>query len=355
MTACQINKNSFKYRTLKDMSGISEYSLDGFISSFQNKFGRMPELDEIPKVNSENYLKKALNIKNLSSINTIKTDRLLEYTNSSSTEEANIKLNNLYKDLEIILTPFQSFTSIEYEHRPSLYSEIKDPIDIETDYNPEKSRQILTKQLERMQKLYGIQIVPIDSDQVLQLGIPNASLVKGFIKDGVIYINTDNSTIDTPIHELSHILLGSIRYTDPELYFSLVQVVEQLPRYKEFTQNFPNRTRGDVNEEIFVQEFSKYLTKQPSLFDKLNVSIMSKLTYELYRNLDTLISGNYSVKSISDNIFGNTISRLSQQLQSDIMNNKQTGSLDEGTLHRMLANLKEDLIKNNKLKENCDV
>ena len=32
MIACEINKNSFKYRTLKDMSDISEYSLDSFIS-----------------------------------------------------------------------------------------------------------------------------------------------------------------------------------------------------------------------------------------------------------------------------------------------------------------------------------
>ena len=77
-------------------------------------------------------------------------------------------------------------------------------------------------------------------------------LLKGFVKDGNIYINVDNSTMDTKVHELMHIFLGGVRYSNPELYFSLVNQVEQLPRYEEFASNFPNRTRGDINEEIFV-------------------------------------------------------------------------------------------------------
>ena len=354
MIACEINKNSFKYQTLKNMSGISEYSLDSFISAFQTKFGRMPELDELPKVNSEPYLKKILDVKEHSSINSVETNRVLEYTNTSTIEEANVQLNKVFKDLEVTLTPFQSFTSLEYKHRPSIYSKLKDPIDMETFNNEEKSRQIINKQLQKMQKLYGINIQGLDTDQITELGVPNASLVKGFIQNGTIYINTDNATLDTPIHELTHILLGSIRYSDPELFFSLVNQVEQLPRYEEYASQFPNRTRGDVNEEIFVQEFSKYLAGIPTLFNELDKTSMSKLMYEVFRNIDTLIDGDYSVKSLSKDIFGKSILELSETLQSDIINNKQVGSLDPGTIHRTLANVKEDLMKQNKLEERCD-
>jgi hypothetical protein len=147
-----------------------------------------------------------------------------------------------------------------------------------------------------MQKLYGINIIPITADEIQELGISNSSLVKGFVKDGNIYVNIENSTMDTKVHELMHIFLGGVRYTNPELYFSLVNQVEQLPRYNEFASNFPNRTRGDINEEIFVQEFSKYLTKSPSIFD--NFENMDELMYEIYRNIDALIDGNYSVKSL---------------------------------------------------------
>lgn len=349
MIACEINKNSFKYQTLKNMSGISEYSLDSFISAFQTKFGRMPELDELPKVNSEPYLNKTLNIKKLSTIKSIETDKLLDYTGTTTVEEANIKLNNLYKDLEIILTPFQSFTSIEVKHRPTQYTKIKEPLDIETFL--QDSTTILSKQLQKMQKLYGINIIPLSTDEIAELGVPNSSLVKGFVKDGNIYINTDNATLDTKVHELMHIFLGAIRFSNPNLYFSLVNQVEQLPRYEEFSQSFPNRTREDVNEEIFVQEFSKYLTKQPSIFDSFQD--LNMLMYEIYRNLDTLIDGNYSVKSLQESPFGNTLEELFTKLQSESVINKQYGSLDDATLHRTLANVKEDLMQKKLLEERC--
>ena len=349
MIACEINKNSFKYQTLKNMSGISEYSLDSFISTFQTKFGRMPELDELPKVNSEPYLNKTLNIKKLSTIKSIETNKLLDYTDTTTVEEATIKLNNLYKDLEITLTPFQSFTSIEVKHRPTQYTNIKEPLDIETFL--QDSTTILSKQLQKMQKLYGINIIPLSTDEIAELGVPNSSLVKGFVKDGNIYVNTDNATLDTKVHELMHIFLGAIRFSNPNLYFSLVNQVEQLPRYEEFSQSFPNRTREDVNEEIFVQEFSKYLTKQPSIFDSFQD--LNMLMYEIYRNLDTLIDGNYSVKSLQESPFGNTLEELFTKLQSESVINKQYGSLDDATLHRTLANVKESLMQKKLLEERC--
>lgn len=350
MIACEINKHSFEYQTLKDMSGISEYSLDSYISTIQTKFNRMPKLDELPKVNSEPYLEKTLGIKKLSNIKTIDTNRLLEYTGASTVEEANVKLNSIYKDLEITLTPFQSFTSIEVKHRPSMYTSVREPLDIEE--FKQNGVTILTKQLNRMQKLYGINIIPVSNNEIEELGIPNSSLVKGFVKNGNIYINVENSTMDTKVHELMHIFLGGVRYSNPELYFSLVNQVEQLPRYGEFASNFPNRTRGDVNEEIFVQEFSKYLTKSPSIFD--NFGDINELMYEIYRNIDTLIDGNYSVKSLQTSAFGHTLEDLYKDLQSESVINRQEGSLDKGTLHRTLANVKESLMKKNLLEERCD-
>ena len=350
MIACEINKHSFEYQTLKDMSGISEYSLDSYISTFQTKFNRMPKLDELPKVNSEPYLEKTLGIKKLSNIKTVNTSRLLEYTGTNTVEEANVKLNSIYKDLEVTLTPFQSFTSIEIKHRPSIYTSIKEPLDIEE--FKQDGTTILTKQLDKMQKLYGIKVIPVSNDEVSELGIPNSSLVKGFVKDGNIYINVDNSTMDTKVHELMHIFLGGVRYSNPELYFSLVNQVEQLPRYEEFASNFPNRTKGDINEEIFVQEFYKYLTKSPNIFD--NFENIDELMYEIYRNIDTLIDGNYSVKSLQTSAFGHTLEDLYKNLQSENVVNKQQGSLDAATIHRTLANVKEDLMKKQLLEERCD-
>ena len=351
MNACDINKNSFRYQTLKNMSGISEFKLDNTITLFQNKFGRYPELDELPKVNSEPYLRDKLSIKKYPEMEGVENQTLLDYTNSDSIDQANIILNNQYKDLEIELFPYETFSAINIKHRPSTTQDIMEPIDVETDFSIEKSKIVLTNQLNRLQKLFGIDIIATDSSELRKLGIPNTDVVKGVIHNGTIYINTDNATIDTPIHELMHIFFGSIRYTNPNLYFSLVNTVEQLPRYSEYALQFPGRTRGDLDEEIFVQEFSKFLVGTPSLFDK--VSGIDKILYEVLRNVDSLVSGNYSVKSIQNGIFDKSIIGLSKILESPILNNCQYGSLTPDTLHRVLANYKEDLISRGKLKEEC--
>lgn len=351
MAACNIDKSSRKYQTLKNMSGISEFRLDSTISLYQNKFGRFPELDELPEVNSEPYLKKVLDIKERGSLQTINTEKLLSYTNASTVEEANITLNKQYKDLNITLTQFDTFTSIDVQHRANEYSSSSfEETDVDSTYNPNKSRQVVQERLSKMQKLFGIQIIPVTTSEVTN--VPNASIVKGFIQDGNIYINTDNATIDTPIHELMHIFLGGVRYSNPELYFQLINSIEQLPRYEEFLLQFNYKTRGDANEEIFVQEFSRYLTGQPSVFD--NFDQIDQLLYEVYRNIDSFISGKYTIKSISNNIFQKSIIDLSKELQSTILNNSYEGSLNSDVLHRTLANFKEDLLKKDILKQECN-
>ena len=352
MVACEINKNSSRYQALKQMSGISEFILDNTISRYKNEFNREDvELDELPGVNSIPHLKKSLNIKELPNINSIDTDQVLEYTSTNSIPEANIQLNKQYKDLEITLTQFDTFTSIEYKKRPRVEGKISPEIDQELDSNPNKSRVLIVNQLSKLSKLYGINIIPTTTSEAK---VPNAGVVKGYVQDGNIYINTDNATIDTPIHEMMHIFLGGVRYTNPQLYFSLVNTVETLPNYQEYSLQFPFKTRGDLNEEIFVQEFAHYLTNQPSLFDNLDISNMSKLTYEVLRNIDSFIFGEYSIKTLDDNIFGSSIIELSKSLQSDIINNKQYGSLSPDMIHRILSNYKEDLKKQNLLEERCN-
>ena len=185
------------------------------------------------------------------------------------------------------------------------------------------------------------------------MNILNAGNVKGFIYNGNIYLNIDNATIDTPIHEMMHLFFGAIRYTDPEIYFNLVNSIEQLPNYNKLAENFVGRTRGDINEEVFVQEFSKYISGEQSSFDTMDKSILSKLFYNIYRNIDTIISGKYSSKGLS-NAFDKSIIQLSELLQSDIINNKFSGSLTPDVIHRVLANFKEDLIKKGQLEERCD-
>jgi hypothetical protein len=61
---------------------------------------------------------------------------------------------------------------------------------------------------------------------------------------------------------MTHLMLGSIKYQNPSLYSELVSLAEQLPNYKELARNYANRTRSDLNEEIFVTELAKYVSNK---------------------------------------------------------------------------------------------
>ena len=64
MAVC-INRNLREYQTLKEMSGIPEIILDFYCSKYLEKFDRLPELDELPNVNSEEYLKDSIKIQSI--------------------------------------------------------------------------------------------------------------------------------------------------------------------------------------------------------------------------------------------------------------------------------------------------
>lgn len=58
MDAC-INTNAAEFRSLQERSGLSDLQLKMAIRTYQtNHEGRWPQLDEIPKANSEEALRK---------------------------------------------------------------------------------------------------------------------------------------------------------------------------------------------------------------------------------------------------------------------------------------------------------
>lgn len=76
----------------------------------------MPNLDEIPGVDSSKHITETLHLdKNQA------TDirNLLIATNSSTVSEANIKLNDTYKDKDIKITPLYKEAIVSVNTRPS--------------------------------------------------------------------------------------------------------------------------------------------------------------------------------------------------------------------------------------------
>jgi hypothetical protein len=360
MAVC-INKNLSEYQALKKMSGIPETVLDFYCSRFIEKYDRFPELDELPHVNSESYLKQALDSRKVGQLDFVDTANVFSLTGTENIQEANIKLNDICKDLEVTLVEVSDDSVlIETRKRPSKFETRTEKFNPEFDVTSANNRRtVLRNMLGRMRKLYGINIIEVSSED-LATGefydiIPDAKTANAFVFNGNIYINTEYADLDAPIHELTHIILGAMRYTNPSKYFEIISLAENFKSLEKASYLYKDRTRNDLLEECFVHEFANYLVGIESDIDNLDAKILDTLMYNLTRNMDTMIMGNKSVNGIEDWSFQDSFLDLAMRAQSSELNQvEDVNNMDLATLHRKTANLKSKLLKDGNLIEKCE-
>lgn len=354
-----LNKNTLEYQTLKKMSGISEFKLDSTISYFLDNYGRYPELDEIPGADSENYLKNSIGVKDSYGIPHTSAEQILQYTGSTTIPEANKTLNNKFKDLEINLSEVLDKVLVRIDKRPNAYRNLDKNSNFDRDTSITKKTSVLVSTLGKFQKLYGINIIPINNDilatEEWQNVVSDAKTTNAFIYNGNIYVNTDIASLDAPIHELLHMFLGAMRFTNPEVYFNIIYQVRNLSNIADIAKVYKDRTESDLLEEVFVSEFAKFITGQNSFINELDSNIINTLLYNITRNLDTMLMGNYSTKSLDPNkVLNASINELSDMVESELTSSIHIDYMDKAALHRKMSNTKSELLRSGKLIENCE-
>lgn len=360
MAVC-LNKNSVEYQTLLKMSGLSEFKFNAFTSTFVDKFGRYPELDEIPGADSRPYLNNSLSVKTIDDTSFVKNDKIFSQTGTTDVKEANIRINNTYRDLEVKLTPSSEVSTIQVRKRPNKWDNVYEGgIIIDDSTSSSRNVGVFNSILEKLANLYGINFVSITNGELSSEQwkgvVDDAKTTNAFVYNGDIYINIDNSSIDAPLHEMLHLFLGSVRYSDPQLYFSMVEAMNELPNKALLARNYRDRTDSDINEELLVSEFSKYVTGQDSIISKLPVNVLHKTFYNMGRVLDSILFGEQSIATMdTKSLFNSSLVKLSEYLGSALTNNQYSGTFNvkSAEVHRVLANVKSDLMKNKDLKEFC--
>lgn len=347
-----INTNSYEFQTLKDKSGLNEFQLASQIEAYESKYGRWPNLDEIDGADSESYIRENLKLKedNSTEINTI-----LEMTGTEDIRDAKIQLNNEFRDKEIDIIPLRNDAIVNIEKRPTTVEDTS-----ETSYEQDdlvNNAVILTTMIDKLQEFYGINIKYVTNSELNSeqfINIPGIQTANAFVYNGDIYVNLDNATIEAPLHEMLHLIFGSIKYSDPDLYYSLVNQSEQFDSYNRIAKLYPNRTRGDLNEEIFVTELSNYLAGKTSALSQLDSTVMHDISYNMYRLLDSALMGGVSTKVIPEPVLYNlTLREVASIVNSAVAENHYMGSLDSSQISRIMANVKSDLLSKGLLREEC--
>lgn len=348
-----INVNSAQYRELKRLSTLPEILLKAEIARYQDAHeGRFPTVDEIPGADSRQSMAEDLKIRK---DGTSKVEDILNFTGASDLNTANIIINDKYRDLDTEITQLNKTAIIDVKQRPSIFRYTESP---QRDFNFTDSAIFITKSLEKMAQTMGINIKYMGTSSLKELGIleqiPDVAQAAAFVYNGDVYVNTDVASVDSKIHELMHILLGSLRFKQPDLYMELVQSVMNLPNIEDLAVLYPNRTQTDLLEEIFVEEFSKFLSGVDNEMSVLPEDILYQINYNIIRTLDTILMGDNSVGAIDDEVlYNSSLKEVAKLVNSSTMENKAHGFLEDALIHRVMANVKQELFENGDLKEEC--
>lgn len=352
MTSC-ININSVQYRELKRLSTLPEILLKAEIAQYQaNHEGRFPMIDEIPGADSTEAIKQDLKIR---ADGTSNIEDILKFTGASDLNSANVIINDKYRDLDTEIIPLNKTAIIDSKRRPSLFEYVESP---ENDLDFVDSAMFITNSLEKMAQTMGIGIKHLSIEGMRAEGIldaiPDAGQASAFIFNGDVYVNTDVATVDSKIHELMHILLGSMRFKNPELYSQLIQTAESLPNFADIAINYPNRTKSDLLEEVFVEEFGKFLAGSQSEFAKLPEDVLYQINYNITRTLDSILMGDNTTAALDDEtLYGSSLREVGKLVNSSTMVNTRHGFLEDALVHRVMANVKQELFENGDLIEEC--
>lgn len=357
MNAC-INKKSYEYRSLSERTGLSDLFLEAEIIDYADKHnGRWPTPAEIDGSDTTEHAREFLELREN---NTIETSKLTDKFQVDTVDEAVVLLNtqDTYNDLEFDILPLNKTSIVNISHRPSKYNN-----NFEIRYKPDEevnSKIVLDTAFGKLATLYGIHFKQVylhdlHNDPMFKDVIAVDPNPKAFILNGQIYINMNNYSVDSPIHELSHMLIGQLRFAKPELYMQLISLSEQLPNYQKMARTYLNRSRNDINEEIFVTEYSKFITGQKSVFDSIDPDIAYQVQFQVNRMIDTILEGSFGIRDLKLQDIGKySLKQIADLVNSSKMTSVNSFPLEDSSIHRKLNNMKSAMLKSGQLKEVCD-
>lgn len=136
--------------------------------------------------------------------------------------------------------------------------------------------QSLTEAITYFNKSFGINIHAVTRSELEQFSKENnlklegkLDVVKAFVYNGEIYINTSNANVENLFHELSHIFLGILKAKDFDMY---QEIIDEYTKKSNFAYQFREHKKAyqyyseqDIIEESVADMIAEDMFKNKSL------------------------------------------------------------------------------------------
>lgn len=196
--------------------------------------------------------------------------------------------------------------------------------------------------------------VQIVTDEELKGKSPNVRNAKAFIENGVVNININSASGSDAIHELAHLVLATMKFSDNQIvrntYYNLLTTIKELTPTEEFNL-IANAYVGedglitsDIIEEVLAHQFAKYLNGE--VFDYTDKFITVDTELQILNAIKDILQ--LQKVPTLDKIQGKTLTEVMQSLGKAMFDVK---SIDSEFMLRTqrVASMEDKLYKDQKL------
>lgn len=280
-------------------------------------------------------------------------------------KELNEIFDSLYPNSESREIDFRNFLDTNYkstfDFRTNIYYALdnyKEPTITMVDIFPKNYSNVnILKILSSSMSRSGINVKTMTGDELASVtGLKGISKIKAFVHNGIIFLNSDNCTEDSPIHELMHLLLAQFRVTNPNAYYEMLNQVPSLEEYSELRKTYDFLTPNDYAEEVLVHSLTNFFMGRIQDYgrirlvaDNMDLKSLASKVLEIdskdmiwYRDMP---NGDFLEQSLRELLISNN---------SKLLDNLTLGiNEDETILNSRISNIKSKLVKDGNLEIIC--
>lgn len=125
-----------------------------------------------------------------------------------------------------------------------------------TKYSVSDSNEIVGMLADVVKSKYNTEVNFVHTYDVAKMGNPDLLKAAAFATKDGIFINMDKASIEEPVHEVLHLILATMKASDAETYYKLVNSVQYHPLFKEISKSY-----DEINTERLEETFVKLLSQ----------------------------------------------------------------------------------------------
>lgn len=177
---------------------------------------------------------------------------------------------------------------------------------------------------------------------------------RAFIQDGEFYINVDKADITDIFHELGHGIFATLKRRNPSVYYNMMSIATQSPKFQEIAQFYQDKHGSDLQEEVLLKllqmEIKGYAFSNTKLItDNIPIlNIIHNIITDFRNSIGKPVTTANDLKTLPDSI------RILTSTILDMIDN-QKRVIDKGLMldSQKVATIKDNFVKSELLTEDC--